>query len=330
MDEPAYVGVLIQSSTSAVRSDYPERVAQHLAKQIQAQLGKKFNVAAAGYAVDLARGLGVITEQNTWTALGHLVALFAEPRGKRRHEDPYVISPAERLLYFRVFLEGDGAALAYLARFLLEHETAPNSEDDWNSIARNMFLTIFDEYLRLTTATSDRVSLRREIERIRSKGYKGKSGPHKMFVHLQSMYRVGLIDRVSEGSNRRYTVKNRARLEALVKEVGNALALEETARAARWADVAALTLCGAHSERDVDADSFEKTLTRVYERIMATGIALCPLGTVFDAMQIEGLLEGQLTRRAALEDALTELQKRRPKDVRLHVDRTGRPAFLKL
>lgn len=325
VDEPAYLRILVLHGTSPVRSDYSERVAQTLATHLQKK-GISFNIAAAGYAVDLARFLGVINEQNSWTAAGHLLAHIA-----RRDDDPadLDLTLGERLAYLKVFLEGDGAAMLYLGQRVLEQDSLPG-DDDWNSVAQSMVLDVYEECLKLTSATADRVAIRRELDRLRRQGFTGKTGPHKMFVHLQSMYRLGLLSRPRAGQGRSYAATDPRALQRFCDAIGNLLRLEEIVRDSRWADVAASMLDAPHDRGPISPDELLSVVLDPYQDITATGIAICPISAVFDAIQIGALLERRHIERPSLEAALSALQRERPRDVRLHVDRAGRPAFIKL
>lgn len=324
VDEPLYVGLLLNTSTSPVRSDYPERVAQQLANEVSRR-DKRFNVPAATYAVDLARGLGVINDQMVWTPLGHLIGIFSEPR---EGQLDYELSAAERLLYYRTFLDGDGAAFLYLARWLLEHESMPDGHADWNSLAQEMFISIYTEYLKVSSTTSDRVTLRNELDRLKSRGYKGKSGTHKMFIHLQTMYRIGMLDRNEESANRTY-VARRDRLAPLVELVGDVVGLEQVIREQRWPEIVG-TLNGTAPSVTIDDDTLRQLVAHYYGLIMKSGIALCPIATLTDALQLHGLVENRRWDLSAVHEWLRDVQREDPKHIRFHVDRAGNPAFIRL
>lgn len=324
VDEPAFIRVLLVDATSPVRSDYPERVALKLSTQLRKE-GFSFNAAAARYAVDLARAVEAISEQNSWTASGHLLAMTAE----REALSTLNLTPAERLAYLKTFLEGDGAAMLYLGRQVLEKGSLPGHED-WNTIAQAMVVDVYDESLRLTSATADRVALRRDLDRFRQRGFAGKTGSHKMFVHLQTMFRIGLLTRLDGGHSRVYSTADSAALTRFCDAVGDLLRLEEIVRDSRWADVAAAMLDIALDRESLEPENLLAAVRGPYERISSTGIAICPISAIFDAIQIEALLEHRHVGRANLEANLGALQRARPRDVRLHVDRAGRPAFIKL
>lgn len=331
VDEPAYMALLVKACTSPITSAYDESVAQKLTREVRSK-SKEFNVAAAGYALDLGRGLGVVNDQNVWTEKGHLLNLVVDARGGKWSNGLELALP-EKLLFFRLFLEADGAALRFLARHLLTHVRIPAAELDWNAVAKELFLSVFSEYLELGGTTATRVSLRTEIGRIRKRGYTGKSGPHKLFIHLQTLYRLGLIDRVETGSARIYlrSSEGGGSLETLLKVVPGALSLEEIVREHRWADVAASVFDLGGGEQKLDRDALLSLIVPKYEAVVSTGVPLCPLSTVVEAVQIDLLAkESELVSYATIVDVLQQTQKQRGSDIRFHVDRRGTPAFIKL
>jgi hypothetical protein len=331
VDEPAYVAVLVKTCTSPIQSAYDETVAEKLRREVRAQ-SKEFNVAAAGYALDLARGLGVVNDQNVWTEKGHLLNLVVESRGGPWNNGLELAFP-EKLLFFRLFLEADGAGLRFIATYLLKHGQIPRADEDWNALARDLFLDVYTEYLQLTGTTADRVTLRNEIDRIRARGYTGKSGSHKLFIHLQTLYRLGLVGRMETGGARVYQINqdDGRKLRVLLEEVPGARALEEIVRDHRWAEIAASVFGDGRQIGQIAEVELLRLLVPKYQAVVATGVPLCPLPTVVEAVQIELLAResGFATYKAAL-DMLQNTQKHRPSDIRFHVDRRGSPAFIKL
>jgi len=339
VDEPAYMEFLIKLCTSPVQSTYRELVAQKLAREIKTR-GGKLNEDAGRYGADLAEDLGLITSNNVWTDKGHLVDLIASINYGTL-EEQLKLNLAEKLLYFRVFLEADGAALLFLGRKLVECRAVANSEATWNALAKEMFVEIYSNYLRLTNSTSERVELRRMVNRINTQGYKGNSGEHKIFVHLHTLYRLGLIIRPENGRSRAYQLPDNAQgkprgLEILLNEVPDMLSLEKVINTHRWIEIATkvFQIDRIHSPVGTAYPNTEKVLSLVmpyYEQIMSTGTPMCPLSTIIEAILIDQLANKSLL--LSYNDAMSMIvaaQKERPKDIRFHVDRRGRPAFLKL
>jgi hypothetical protein len=338
VDEPAYMEFLVKLCTSPVQSTYREVVEQKFTKEITAR-GKDFNIAAGRYAVDLARGLDLITPNNTWTDKGHLVNLIAQIDQALEFEEQLAFTLPEKLLHFRVFLEADGAALLFMARRLTGHGALLNSDTTWNTMAREMFVDTYSNYLAITNNTADRVKLRREIDRIKTKGYEGKSGSHKAFIHIQTLHRLGLVKR-PDSAARIYQLPEQplgtpSGLKILLNEVPDVPSLEKVIDTHKWLQVAArvFQIMGVRSPEDT-VELSEEVLPLVavyYQRVMSTGMPLCSLSTLIEAIQID-LLTGKLLLLSYDEalDVITAAQRKHPKDIRFHVDRRGQPAFIKL
>lgn len=329
VDEPALIGLLVTRCTSPTQSIYTEVVSERLAKEIRSK-GKEFNIAAARYAADLAQGLQVINAQNQWTAKGQLVNLVFD-RQSAAWDEMLQLRPRERLAFFKLFLEADGAALLFIANRLLTDQGLPREREDWNALARSLFLDIYNEYMQLSATPADRVTLRSEIDRIRARGYAGKSGAHKLFVHLQTMHRLGLVDRADIGGSRIYksSADQKRLLATLIETVPNVVELERVVRDHLWAEVAAQTFASPATK--AGEEEILHLVAASYRKVTATGIAICPLSTLIDAAQIELLATS--TQASSYSDVLRVLegiQRQRPADVRFHVDRRGFPAFIKI
>jgi hypothetical protein len=337
VDEPALIEFLALRCTSPVQSAYREVVAERLAAAIRAR-GKPFNVAAGSYAVDLARGLEVLTDQHVWSDRGHVVGLLAEV-GEGDWEQDLVLTLPEKLLHFWLFLEADGAALLFLARRLVDRGRLGDLESGWNAITREMFLSIFSDYLMITSTTADRVKLRTEIDRLKAKAYEGKSGAHKAFVHLQTLHRLGLVNRSSAAATRIYEWNEDRNattgLAALLSAVPDVLTLEDVIKNRSWARVAAQVfgvLNDQSTTGKLNEDRVASLLANYYQRVSETSVPLVPLSTLMTSIQIR-LLSDDSPILASHDDLLAimeSLRKDAPKDIRFHVDRRGQPAFVKL
>ena len=330
-DEPALMSFIIRHCTSAVESNYSERVAERLSRYVSNR-GRGLNVAAAGYAVDLARDLGVLSDNNSWTDKGHLIALTAKAECGDLEGD-LALDEQERFLYFRLFLDADGALLLFLARAAMAAGRIPAPQGNWNGLARAMFLAALGEYLKASVETSQRVGLRGKLERITQHPFRGRTGEHKAFVHLQAMCRVGLLGRAAGSTSRIYTSEGcTSRLESFGHELGDVVALERRMARNEWAAIADVVLRGPRTGRpEMAGTEAVQLLLGFYAQVVSTGAPMCAISTLVDALCIMLLARGfQVMRHSDALAILLALQKERPKDVRFHVDRRGRPVFVKI
>jgi len=205
--------------------------------------------------------------------------------------------------------------------------------------AKEMFVDVYSAYLANTDSTADRVELRQAIDRINTRGYDGNTGSHKMFLHLQTLYRLGLVIRPEATGARatqlpEHSEGERVGLDILLDKVPNVVILEKIVNAQRWIDVAAEVLQITHNlypNEETNIGNILSLLIPYYRCVMSTGISLCPLSTLIEAVQIE-LLSGraQLLTYSTATNLILAAQKERTKEIRFHVDRRGQLAFVKI
>jgi DNA-binding transcriptional ArsR family regulator len=291
------------------------------------------NLPAAKYTVDLARGLGILTDHLAWSDLGHLFKTVDSTI-----KDPFdeVLSIPERILFFRLFLEADGSALLFIARTLTRNEVIPPKDQTWNDFANAMVLEANTDYLDLVVDLPSRTRMRQTIERRKSKPFSGKSGAHQSFIHVQALYRMGLLDKEDQGNSRRYrTGESKTPLHTLLELVPNINRLEQIIKDRTWPTLAREVFRSQLRRSIKTANALRKEdvfheLREIYGVIMETGISLCPLKTMIEALQISQIAAGKTP--IEYDDAikvLKTIQQSHPREVRFHVDRLGQPAYIK-
>lgn len=332
VDEPKYFGYLIQLCTSPIRSSYRETVAKCLSAEIQKR-GRKFNEAAARYAIDVGKELAIITENHVWTNLGYLVELVADAT-QSSADDQFELTLQEKLLYLPVFLAGDGAVLLWLVDYILAHHYLPNSTEARNELAQEMFVELYQAYLSVTADTVERVRLRQNIDNLLRQNYTGNTGNHKLFLHAHLLHRTGIIDLKSTQS-REYRLSNdrthRERAIKLSKAITDLEALETAVQSQRLIEIAAEVLGVEYVMWDQAKQYLTiRLLTEIYRQVLAHGAPSCPLTTLISAIQIKLLAGNVLITYNTAYDFIVDLQQNQSRDVRFHVDRRGKPAYLRL
>ena len=323
---------VVRACTSPVRSAIRDNVARKLAGPTP--FGR-LNLAAAAYAVDLAKSLGLLQNKNlVWTNLGQLLNLIYDA-------DPPTSDGAlsDRKIYFflRAFLEFDGAAFIHFAKRIEEEGRIPSgcSGERWPEIAQRLFRETYAEYLTLATDPKDRVRIRQLDERRRAKPFKGNSGRHQCFVHLNALYRLGLIASASS-DDRSYTQVPPDRgasspTAKLLRLLPDAAELERSVSAGRLYHVVGELSGRDLRQHDFHSDAFAEMVRHLYDRIISTGISLCSLQTLTEAIQIESLVLGNRPPHAQeILNQLRSMQRESPRAIRFHVDVYGRPAYLKI
>jgi len=344
VDEPAYVEFLIQACTSATHGADAASVAVRLKEEVERRARRGFNVAAAGYGIHLAKALGLLTPYHTWTERGHLVNLVAEV-GRGEPERQLSLNPAERVLHFRLFLEADGAALIALARYLKRRSSIVQAQVINSTFIEDTFAQVLLEYCAITEDPADRKALEERIEFLKTKGYAGRTGQgrtrqHKLRLHIQTLYRLGLVQRVDKprGLAFRTPLKGdvvKGNPSALVKEVPDVATLERRVANGEWAVIAASALDlgrDGHVELDDTGRQYVlDLLARFYPEVMSSGVAVCPLNPVTEAIQIQSLAErGWLLTTERIAGVIAGEAARLPTDVRLLGSRGRARAAIKL
>ena len=319
---------VVRSCTSPVQSDFRDNVSRKLATS-----PFRLNPAAARYAVDLARSLGLLQDNLVWTNLGHLLDVVY---GDESPPDTTTLSDTQKYFFLRTFLEFDGAAFIHFAKRLEEDGRVPRQREHWTDVAQRLFCDTYNEYLSFATDPQDRVRIRHLQEHRRATQFRGNSGRHQCFVHLHCLERLGLIAKAN-GSKRVYTL-NRSKdarspspTAKLLDLLPNSLELERAVSTSRLYDIVAELFGLGRQPNGLAREWFANTVHQIYRRIVSTGVSLCSLQTLTEAVQIELLALGLRPYHA--QDILNQLramQRDAPRKIRFHVDVFGRPAFLKI
>ena len=322
------LSLLVLRCTSPVSSDFPDRVARRLSA-----FGKDLNVAAASYAIDLAKALNLLNANLVWTNLGHLLSVVSvgEPAGSAAE-----LSEAERVAFFRIFLEFDGAALIFFAKKIEAQDTVPGPHESWPQVAQELFESTYDEYLGFVTDTQTRIRVRQLAERRRGRPFQGKSGAHQSWVHIHTLHRLRLVEKVEECNARVYKGKRpvcgvQRPTAKLIEVVPDLKTLEDVIYERACYDVASEVFGCADSEGELSDGDFVCKVRSVYDCVMATGVALCPIQTLAEAIQVQSVAEHR--RPPRMENIVTRLrnmQQTASDEIRFHVDRSGYPAYIKM
>ena len=328
VSEPAYLTLLVRKCASPTSSTYREVVAQRFFENTE-----RINIAASKYAVDLARSLNLLNSNFVWTELGHLLNIVAPESNIGTGQE---LSISEKIFFFRLFLEFDGAALIFLARKLENQQQLPASDETWAQIAQELFLNTYEEYLSFVTDLQARTRIRHLSEKRRYSPFKGNSGPHQSLVHMNLLLRAGLLDQSGTGQGRvylakRYPGENNPATSRLLTEVPDLKALEELLASGSLYDVVGRILGVEIRNESISDSELMGRVRSVYTRVLETGVSLCPLQTVSEALQIQSLTENTNPEsHANFLSRLRTLQNSRPGEIRFHVDRYGHPAYLKI
>ena len=286
------------------------------------------NVDAARYAIDLAKALELLADNCVWLDHGLLLrAITTDSIDLNSAED---LSNIEKLYFFRLFLEKDGAALLFLLKKAVESHSLQAAS---NELAAEMVRSVYSGYLEFAGGYATRVELRSEIRRL-EKGYNGRTGAHKLFVHLQTLYRLGLLDRMA-GRNRIYTLPASEHsveiIQRFTKRFRDYGQLEQALNSTPVTDIV-LELMGLAST-PTDEISDDVILTLVMQQahnMLQYSPRLCPIQPLIESVQLLQASAGRGLSFARVSAILSAAQRAAPREIRFYVDRQGRPAYVRL
>ena len=325
--EPAYLELVVTKCTSATVSAHKVTVVERLFRMIAGKKG--FNRAAAGYVVDAAHNLGLLTDRYTWAPTGTLIALTSDLREYSR-ADIEELDIGRRLAHLRMFLDGDGAALWYLMRELRQEGSITSGSEDANRIATEMFLEVYRQYFELSSSPSDRIRLRGKIDQLRQHQYRGNTGRHKLLFHVNMMHRLGWLDRPDPGSLV-YSLSGKGvrAMRVFFEHVRTVADLERRLRDDEAMTLSGRLLAGASLRpEDRGLEAFTTLLTGMYQKVIDLGFSIAPVALLIELVQHHLFTRGiELSYKNASE-MLEGFRRMDPKRVRYHVDRKGRPAYL--
>ena len=326
--EPAYLAFLVCRCTSPTSSNHRDTVAGRFFETTEG-----INIAASKYAVDLARSLHLINSNLIWTELGHLLNLVASDSARRSKLE---LSTAEKMLFLRIFLEYDGAAFVYLARKLEMQRKLPDCDETWADVAQELFLDVYEEYLEFVTDLQLRTKIRQLAEKRRNTPFQGSSGRHQSFIHIHTLFRLGLVEASRSGSGRVYLAKpvedeDRFATSELFHAIPDVKTLEQVIDSGALYEVVGRVLGVKHNTKLMSDSEMMERVRSIYSQVMQTGVNLCSLQTLSEMLQIQSLTEGKaLESRAAILSRLRAIQSEAPSRMRFHVDQFGYPAYLKM
>ena len=181
------------------------------------------------------------------------------------------------------------------------------------------------------------MKLRGQIQRLARQGYTGRTGNHKLLVHVHTLHRLGLLDKPERGIQRYVAdTSSRLSLARMLRLIPNVSTLERVISRGETIDVAAAILGLDPAERSqagkqappIDEDEFAIALLGYYREIVNLGFSLCPVNALLELLQIRYVSSGRWCSAHQVSTSFRALRAAMPGDLRIHVDRRGLPAYL--
>ena len=336
---PGIFSVLVARCTSATQPSDQATVAKRLAAEFKgvardtlkgATLGER---GAAFHVVWMARPqqLGFLTSNLFWSWKGHVIRALTPCDSDDDANAFLELSTEERVIYLKYYLEGDGAILMSFARELLSRGSLTEEDLVRTDLLERNLEGIWKEYLDLSTNITERVRLRQKLQR---QPYDTSTRRHKTYPHLIPLEDLGLVVRSESKGMDIFTpaVSNGwTPLRTMAKGFPTIKDLEVSIDRGEHCTILAEAMFPGHrrfSQRDDLAPLLQATIEG-YRALSIGGAVIHPIDAISDICYAQMLFRKQvLVTRRDIDSALAELQTQHPKEVRFHVDRMGRPAFV--
>jgi hypothetical protein len=328
-DEPRAIIAAVTACSSPTQSRHEDAVATALVRWAK-ENDYMLSIPGAVYAAGNARSLGLLTASYRWTASGLAFAYIHIRISSSARHDVLVLTTAEARLYLRCYLENGGALLIKFGRWLVKRGSTTDDELRSGSVIERLLIDALDEYLTIATDIRDRTAIRKERERLTRSEYAASTKRHKRYPLLKTMNRLGLLVSGDAGSQRTgISPDPEGRLVRLLNALPDVTALERICREHVLEAVIDQTLADTQQSGEPIALDAAPLIADAYRFAMDRGLHACPLSYLDDLLFAYASVDARASAmRATAEDILQPLHRDSPADVRFHVDRRGRRAFV--
>jgi hypothetical protein len=324
-NEPRAIVAAAIDCASPTESRQEDAVAAALVKWAE-ENGQTLSLPGAVYAVGNAKSLGLLNTSQRWTAtglaFGYVQSVLAVPKGV----EGLPLTRPERRLYLKCYLEHGGALVVKFGQWLLNHGHATDDQLRDESIIEHLLVQALDEYLAIATDVRDRAAIRRERERLARLEYKSLTKRHKRYPLLRTMERLQLIVCVDDNRHQRVISPDPAgRLAATLKVIPDIPTLERLCRDDALSTALTEALGGFSNNGAPQGRPVASHIVDSYRFAIQRGLQACPLQYLDDVLFAFHMASGGLV---TAEPILERLRRRYPHEVRFHVNRRGRRAFV--
>jgi hypothetical protein len=221
-------------------------------------------------------------------------------------------------------LYASGALVLRFGNWLVQQAATTDSHLRDSNVTEEIVLAVMEDYLGLASDVRDRTAIRKERDRLKRTDYRSSTKRHKRYPLITTMKRLGLID--EDGGMLRPA--SNGQLATLVAAIPDAAALERLIRADAAIEESARTESLESCLRNLFKGESSKegrtpgnAIVAAYRFIMDKGIQACPLAFLED-------LGFAYLFNVNVMSLLDSVHRSKPFDLRFHVDRRGRRAFV--
>jgi hypothetical protein len=327
-NEPRLIIATVTQCSSPVKSHDENEVATLLKKWARLN-GYVMSIPGAVYAVGNARDLGLLNDINRWTSSGLALSFLGELMPAASGPKGAILTSLEERFYVRTYLTKAGGLPVKFAKWLLKNGPVTHDRLRKDSILEQLVIDALEDYLALATDTRDRAAIRHERDRLKRSKYTAITKRHKRYPLLTTMARLRLLHESSERDDAGIIAADvSGRLATLSRVIPDILTMEQLIRSGQLQQ--ALDVEMKESARnDLPTSTPASILANAYRFAISRALQACPLAFLDDVLK--SAFPGSIAAPSPVAEELLESGHReRPGEVRFHVDRRGKRAFVLL
>lgn len=320
---------LIRECTSATQSVHVDIVGKKLHNIFKDSDHRLSNPGGATFSVEMSKQFGFLTSNCFWDWKGKVINVLARGDQPEIPDSYFVLTSYEKILFFRYYLETQGAAILEFGKELLERGNISRREFTSSPYVEEIFVRIWHNYLPLTQQIQQRTKLRRNIENLMRRGYSTDTRPHKFVPILNPLQDFGLLEPIKD-EYKPIIVDNKVPLQILIDELKDVKQMEE--RFKNFDYFAIIKNCfnlGYQRELTLSNAKLKTYITSAYSSMKQDKIGLVSIDAIIDIVSVKALIDKTLyLSRHEIIKHLERIQSENPYNVRFHVNRRGERAFV--
>lgn len=336
VSRPGIFTALIRQCTSATQSTSVSLVASRLAKLFEDSSHrlshhKHHRPGGADFAVDMAQKFDFLTANCFWNWKGWVINALARQEPPTMPDEYLTLTPYERVMYLRYYLESQGALILEFAKLFLEHESLSYKELSHDRYVEDIFLAIWQGYLPLAQQLRYRVELKDKIAKMkRRRSYKPDTRPHKFRPIIEPLRDFRFLIETDDNVYSPVQLEAKVPLQVLVDELQDFEQVE--IRFKRFDYYAIIAKClepVAGEQTTTDDEQLEAYIGDAYNHVKQGGTGLASINAIVDVVSVRLLCDfGQVVSRQRIIDVLETRRAENPYQVRFHVNRRGERAYV--
>jgi len=332
ISKPGIFSVLLLECTSPIKCSYPEVISKKLAGIDFETIA--LNKESAKFAVAMAQSFGFITQNMFWDWKGRAIVLILDITPRKKPAEYLKLTSEEEILYFKYYLEADGAAILEICKLFEKIGQISRKNLLSNDFIDQIFINIWGTYKLLTSDLRQKVYLKDNIQKLKSRPYTFKTRIHKALTHIESLVEFGFFDRI-ENKNEIIFVpryKNgKLTIKRLINELETVEKMEKRFSKFEHFEIIKNIHC-------LDAKSFDpeihsnllwNEIIKTYKKAFTEPSKMASISILSDVISTKFLSSNKiLIKKPDIENELISLKSKYPHDINFHVDKAGKKAYV--